>query len=95
MTRVSITDFRDNLAMYLRIAKYKGETILIVDDKMDEPMAEVGPPMEKSKKEKDWAEYLKLVKDSFGVWKDLPPDKNRAALRRADRAAMRKRLEDK
>lgn len=86
--RVSISDFRDNLSDYLRLTKYKGETVVIVDEKIGEAMAELSPP----KKEDDWEEYMKFVKSMFGSWKNLPEDKNRKALRKADKETVRRRL---
>lgn len=88
MTTTSITNFRNNLSTYLRLVKYKGETVKIVDEKMKKPMAEVTPPpKEESKKE-----YLKFVKSMYGIFKDLPEDENRKALKKADRLLVRNRL---
>lgn len=87
MTTISITVFRDNLATYLRLVKYKGETIRIVDEKMDEVMAELNPP---KKNREDWDEYMKFVESMFGVFRDLPEDKNRERMKKAGIKKLKK-----
>lgn len=91
MISVSITDFRDNLAEYLRLAKYKSESVRIVDEKIGEPMAELNPLRETGVKKKD-SEYMAFVKSMYGAFRDAPKDENRRALRKADRATIKKRL---
>lgn len=86
MTSVSITDFRDNLATYLRLVKYKGEILRVVDEKMGEPMVKVSPLKEKE----GWDEYMRFVKSMFGVFKDLPEDKNRTRMKKAGIRKLKK-----
>lgn len=85
---VSISEFRENLSMYLRLARYKGESVTIVDEKIDETVGMLVPP----KKETDWDEYMKFVESMHGAWKDLPTDKNREALRKTDIKTINSRL---
>lgn len=86
MTKTSITDFRDNLSAYLRLVKYKGETVRIVDEKIGELMAELNPP----KKEESWDEYMRFVKSMYGIFKDLPEDKNRLRIKKAGIKKLKK-----
>lgn len=79
MNTVSVTDFRDNLSVYLRLVKYKGESVRIVDEKIGEIMGELNPP----EKEEGWDEYIKYVKSMFGAFRDLPNDKNRERIKKS------------
>lgn len=88
MTNVSITDFRTNLAEYLRLVKYNGEKVVIVDEKIGEAMAELSPPS----KTESWEEHMKFVDSMFGAWKNKPADENRKALRRSDKTVIKRRL---
>lgn len=86
MLSVNIVTFRKNLAEYLKLAEYRGESIKVVDDKRKKVVAELNPP----KKEESWEEYMAFVDSMFGAWKDLPEDKNRKALKRAGVRKLRK-----
>jgi len=88
MTTVSITDFRDNLATYLRLVKYGGAMLEIVDRKMGEVMVEVNPPKEKRAVEN----RIEFTEKMYAVLKGLPEDNNREALKKTDRELIRKRL---
>jgi len=89
MTTVSITDFRDNLATYLRLVKYEGERLMVVDSKMDEVMVEVVPPLEKTTAE----DKIEFIEKMYGVLGTLTTDKNRKALRKADKDLIKRRLQ--
>lgn len=86
MINISITDFRTNLAEYLRLVKYKGEKVVIVDEKIGEVMAELSPP---GKKE-NWEEHMKFVNSMYGAWKNLPADRNREKMKGAGIKKLRK-----
>lgn len=86
MTSVSVTEFRNNLREYLRLAEYKGESINIFDEKSKKTVATLNPP----KREKDWDEYMKFVNSMFGAWKDLPEDKNRQRMKNAGKRALKR-----
>lgn len=86
---VSISEFRENLALYLRLAKYKGESVRIVDEKIGEPVGELNPV----KIEADWDEYLEFVKSMKGDWKDLPEDKYRRIIKKRGIRKLKKMYE--
>ena len=70
-----------------------GEKVVVMDEKIGEPMVEVSGA-KKTRTDAEWDEYMKFVDSMFGAWKDLPEDTNRKALRRADIKSLRKRLEE-
>ena len=86
MVKVTVGDFRSNLAGYLRLARYQGETVVIVDGKIGEPMAELVPPKSEARDE----EYLKYVSGMFGAFKDLPKDSQRKRVKSAGVRKLRK-----
>lgn len=88
MTTVSITDFRDNLATYLRLVKYEGERLIVVDRKMDKIMVEITSPIE----EKTIKDKIEFVEKMYGALRALPVDENRKALRKADKDLIKRRL---
>ncbi len=87
MNTVSVTEFRNNLSEYLKLAKYKGESINIFDEKSKKTVARLTPP----EKEDGWDEYMELLESSYGMLPKIE-DKGRKALRKADRNTMLKRL---
>jgi len=88
MTTVSITDFRDNLATYLRLVKYEGEMLEIVDRKMGEVMVEINPPQKK----RAVGSKIKFTEKMYAVLRSLPKDNNREALKKTDKELIKKRL---
>ena len=49
MTQVNISTFRNNLTKYLRMVRYEGETVRVVDEKTKEVMVDIVSPEEKRK----------------------------------------------
>ena len=89
MITVSVTDFRKNLSGYIRKVKYMGEKVVVVDEKIGEPMVEVSTAR-KVKTDVEWEKYMKFVDSMFGAWKDLPEDINRKAMKEAGVKKIRK-----
>jgi len=53
MITVSVTDFRNNLSEYLRKVKYMGEKVVVMDEKIGEPMVEVSGA-KKTRTDAEW-----------------------------------------
>lgn len=77
---VSASEFRNNLFEYGALVQ-KGKTILVRNDKTKTDIFKITAPDKLSADEE-----LKLLRRGWGTWANLPPDTNRAKLRKADRA---------